>query len=101
VRYAGKGFWDLVALRHPGVVDRLSIIGSIRYSIARFIHNAGGKLSTTSGRTTNMKQCVCVETNKRKSIVKRRESSDINEYKETRAKGQVIDNLWKGDFEEL
>ena len=48
-----------------------------------------------------MKQCVCVETNKRKSIVKRRESSDINEYKETRAKGQVIDNLWKGDFEEL
>jgi len=46
----------------------------------------------TSGRT-NMKQCACVETNKRKSIVKRRENSNINEYKGTRAKGQVVDNL--------
>jgi len=48
-----------------------------------------------------MKQFVCVETNKGKSIVKWRESSNINEYKGTRAKGQVVNNLWKSDFEEL
>ena len=65
------------------------------------IHNAGGKLSTTSGRTTNTKQFAWVETNKRKSIVKRRESSNINEYKGTRAKGQVVDNLREGNFKEL
>jgi len=48
-----------------------------------------------------MKQFACVETNKRKSIVKRRESNNINEYKGTRAKGQVVENIQEGDFEEL
>ena len=37
----------------------------------------------------------------RKSIVKRKESSNINGGRGTRAKGQVVDNLREGDFEEL
>jgi len=48
-----------------------------------------------------MKQFACVETNKGKSIIKWRESSDINEYKGTRAKGQVVENIREGDFEEF
>jgi len=48
-----------------------------------------------------MKQFAWVQTNKRKSIVKRRESSNINEYKGTRAKGQVVENIREGDFEEF